>query len=75
MKEVRFVEVNPSDPSDYIFSDKSGNKYHLFNDSRGRYVENLTPDFWDKFFFCMSIKINSSQQEGLNVINKIISYK
>jgi len=75
MKEVKFVEVNSSDSSDYIFGDKSGGKYHLFNDARGKSVENVTPDFWDKFYFCQSIKIDYSQKDGLKVINKIISYK
>jgi hypothetical protein len=75
MKEVKFVAVNSLDGSDYIFSDDSGKNYHLYNDSRGREVKNMTPDFWDKFYFCNNIKIEYVQIDGINVINKIISYK
>jgi len=75
MKEVKFVEVNSSDSSDYIFGDKSGGKYHLFNDARGKRVKNITSDFWDKFYFCRGIKIDYTQKNGVNVIDRIISYK
>lgn len=75
MKDVKFSEVNESDSSDYIFVDNANKKYHLFNDTRGREVQNITPDFWDKFFFCKSIKIEFTIKDGENLINKIISYK
>ena len=75
MTEVKFFEVNTVDSSDYVFVDKAGMKYHLFNDARGRDVQNITPDFWDKFFFCKSVKVEFSSKDGGNIINKIVSYK
>lgn len=75
MIDVIFLEVNSSDSSDYIFVDKNKNQYHLFNDSRGKDVKNITPDFWDKFFFCKSIKIDYLSNNDSKIISRIISYK
>jgi hypothetical protein len=75
MKDVKFLEVNPLDGSDYIFNDKDGGIYHLYNDARGKEVQKMTPDFWDKFYFCESIKIDYINNDGANIVNKIISYK
>jgi hypothetical protein len=75
MTDVKFLEVNPSDSSDYIFSDKSGGKYHIFNDARGKDVQNMTPDFWGKFYFYEKIKVDYLANDGTKIIKKIISYK
>ena len=75
MKDVKFSNVNTLDDSDYLFVDDRGEKYHLFNDLRGKEVQNITPDFWDKFYFCKQIKVEYVNKGGKNIINKIVSYK
>ncbi|WP_077342369.1 hypothetical protein [Pseudocolwellia agarivorans] len=75
MKKVKFFEVNLQDSSDYIFVDEANRKYHLFNDARAHGIKNVTPDFWDKFFFCETIIIEFTDKNGKNIINKVVSYK
>lgn len=75
MTKVKFIEVNTEDSSDYIFADSSGVKYHLYSDERSRDVSGISPDFWDKFYFCKKIDINYLTMDDAFIISKINSYK
>ena len=75
MIDVNFKETNPNDSSDLIFVDKSGKEYHLYSDSRASSVKGLSPDFWDKFYFCKKIKINHEVKNSIEIITQVLSYK
>lgn len=75
MADVTFKEVNSNDPIEYVFQDKKGAMYSLYTDSRATDVQGLTPDFWDKFYFCKRIVVDYHLVENKNYITKIISYK
>lgn len=75
MVDVTFNKVNPSDTDEYIFTDRGGNNYYLYTDSRARDVQGLNPDFWDKFYFCKKIVVDYKNDESKNKITKIVSYK
>ncbi|MEM5549083.1 hypothetical protein [Pseudoalteromonas fuliginea] len=74
MKSIKFSLVNPNDECDLIFIDNEKNKYHIFTDERGRNIQNIDKDFWDKFFFCKLIKVEY-QGEQKRIVTRIISYK
>ena len=75
MTNVKFSKIDEIDGNKYIFISNANNEYILFSDERGLSVNGLTPDFWDKFYFCESIKIESKREEDSNIISRIISYK
>lgn len=72
---VKFETVDKEDSCDYVFVDSNNKKYHLFSDGRGPNVAGISPDFWDKFFFCERINVDYHEKEGVRLINKVISYK
>lgn len=75
MANVKFKETNPNDKAELVFSDDKGNEYCLFSDSRGRGVEGINPDFWDKFFFCKKVVVDYVSDRDRRKITKVISYK
>lgn len=75
MIDVSFKEANRNDSSDLIFVDKSGKEYHLYSDARCFEVKGLSPDFWDKFYFCKKIKIDHQSKDSIEVVTQVLSYK
>jgi hypothetical protein len=75
MKDVFFKCTNDKDSSEYIFKNTMGEEFYLYSDSRGSLATNITPHFWDSFYFCKNIKIEYKDIDGKNIITKIISYK
>ncbi|QMV14605.1 hypothetical protein [Vibrio spartinae] len=75
MKDVFFKCVSDEDSCEYIFQNTAGEEFCLYSDSRGHLTKNITPHFWDSFYFCKKIKIEYKSLDGKNLITKVVSYK
>lgn len=75
MIDVKFKEVSPDDSSEYVFVDKMGDEYFLYSDSRGSETTGVSPNFWDKFYFCEKININYKTEINKKLISKINHFK